>query len=117
PGFDAERDFANIVLVGKSPVIIVAKADGPVKSLGEMIDYLKANPDKLTAGFPGNGTLGHITGKLLQERSGIKFGEVQYRGSAAIIADLLGGHVDLGMDSMAAYVTNVQQGKLRALGI
>jgi tripartite-type tricarboxylate transporter receptor subunit TctC len=117
PGFDSERDFADIVLIGKSPVIIVANADGPVKSLRELIDYLKANPDKLTAGFPGNGTLGHITGKLLQQRSQIKFGEAQYRGSVAIISDLLGGHIDLGMDSMAAYVSNVQEGKLRALGI
>src|SRR4051794_30306346 len=117
PGFDAERDFANVVLIGKSPVIIVMNADGPVRSLQELIDYLKTNPDKLTAGFPGNGTLGHITGKLLQGRSQIRFGEVQYRGSVPIIADLLGGHVDLGMDSMAAYVTHVQEGKLRALGI
>ena len=112
--FDPQRDFANIVLVGKAPVIIVAKANGP-GSLEELIAYAKANPDKLTAGFPGNGTLGHITGKLLQRRAQIKFGETQYRGSTAIITDLLGGHIDLGIDSMAAYVGNVQQGKLRGL--
>jgi tripartite-type tricarboxylate transporter receptor subunit TctC len=114
--FDPQRDFANIVLVGKAPVIIVAKANGP-GSLEELIDYAKANPDKLTAGFPGNGTLGHITGKLLQQRAQIKFGETQYRGSTAIITDLLGGHIDLGIDSMAAYVGNVQQGKLRGLAV
>jgi tripartite-type tricarboxylate transporter receptor subunit TctC len=114
--FDPQRDFANIVLVGKAPVIIVAKANGP-SSLKELIDYAKANPDKLTAGFPGNGTLGHITGKLLQQRAQIKFGETQYRGSTAIITDLLGGHIDLGIDSMAAYVGNVQQGKLRGLAV
>jgi tripartite-type tricarboxylate transporter receptor subunit TctC len=117
PGFEPARDFSDIVLVGKSPVIIVAGANGPVKSLKQLIEYAKVNPDKLTAGFPGNGTLGHITGKLLQDRAQIKFGEVQYRGSVGIITDLLGGHVDLGMDSMAAYVANVQDGKLRALGI
>ena len=72
--FDPQRDFANIVLVGKAPVIIVARPNGPANSLQGLIGYAKANPDKVTAGFPGNGTLGHITGKLLQERSGIKFG-------------------------------------------
>ncbi|MDB5580553.1 MAG: hypothetical protein JWR80_5729 [Bradyrhizobium sp.] len=114
--FDPQRDFANIILVGKAPVIIVGKQGG-ASSLTELIASAKANPDKLTAGFPGNGTLGHITGKLLQERGQIKFGESQYRGSTAIITDLLGGHIDLGMDSMAAYVSNVQEGKLRGLAI
>ena len=115
--FDPQRDFASIVLVGKAPVIIVARPNGPANSLQGLIGYAKANPDKVTAGFPGNGTLGHITGKLLQERSGIKFGETQYRGSTPIITDLLGGHIDIAMDSMAAYVPQVQDGKLRALAI
>ncbi len=114
--FDPQRDFADIVLVGKAPVIIVARPNGPANSLQGLIGYAKANPDKVTAGFPGNGTLGHITGKLLQERSGIKFGETQYRGSTPIITDLLGGH-NIAMDSMAAYVPQVQDGKLRALAI
>ena len=115
--FDPQRDFASIVLVGKAPVIIVARPNGPANSLQGLIGYAKANPDKVTAGFPGNGTLGHITGKLLQERSGIKFAETQYRGSTPIITDLLGGHIDIAMDSMAAYVPQVQDGKLRALAI
>ena len=88
-----------------------------MKTLQEMIAYSRANPDKLTAGFPGNGTLGHITGELLQERARIKFGQVQYRGSTPIITDLIGGHIDVAMDSMAAYVANVKEGKLRALAI
>jgi tripartite-type tricarboxylate transporter receptor subunit TctC len=115
--FDPQRDFEPVVLVGKAPVIITGKASGPVNSLKELIDFAKSNPDKLTAGFPGNGTLGHITGKLLQKRAQIKFAETQYRGSTAIITDLLGGHIDLAMDSIAAYVSNVQQGKLRGLAI
>lgn len=114
--FDPQQDLTSIVLVGKAPIIIVAKENGPA-SLKAMIEYAKANPDKLTAGFPGNGTLGHITGKLLQDRAQIKFGETQYRGSTPIITDLLGGHIDIGMDSMAAYVSNVQSGKLRGLAI
>jgi tripartite-type tricarboxylate transporter receptor subunit TctC len=115
--FDSQRDFAPIVLVGKSPVIIVARPDFPAKSLKEMIDYAKANPDKVTSGFPGNGTLGHVTGELLQQRAQIKLTYTQYRGSTAIMTDLLGGHIDTGMDSMAAYVPNVKQGKLKALAI
>lgn len=115
--FDPQRDFAPIALIGKSPVIIVARQDAPVTTLKELIDYAKAHPDKLNAGFPGNGTLGHITGELLQDRLHVKFGQVQYRGSTQIMTDLLGGHIDIAMDSMAAYVPNVKDGKLRALAI
>ncbi len=115
--FDPQRDFAPIALVGKAPIIIVARPDAPAKTLKELIAYAKKNPDKLNVGLPGNGTLGHITCELLQRRTGIKVGEVQYRGSAPIITDLLGGNIDLGMDSMAAYVPQVKEGKLRALAL
>jgi tripartite-type tricarboxylate transporter receptor subunit TctC len=115
--FDPQRDFAPIILIGKSPVIIVASRRLEVSSLKELIDRAKANPDKLTAGFPGNGTLGHVTGELLQQRAGITFSHVQYRGSTPIITDLLGGHIDFAMDSMAAYVPNIKERTIRALAI
>jgi len=116
-GFDPQRDFAPIALVGKAPVIIVARRDAPANTLRDLIDYARKNPDKLTVGLPGNGTLGHITSELLQSRTGIKLGQTHYRGSAPIITDLLGGHIDLGMDSMAAYVPQVKEGSLRALAL
>jgi tripartite-type tricarboxylate transporter receptor subunit TctC len=115
--FDPQKDFVPIVLIGKAPILIVARPEAPAKNLKELVAYAKANPDKLNVGFPGNGTLGHITGVLLQQRADVKFGQVQYRGSAPIMTDLLGGHIDVGMDSMAAYVPNVKEGKLRALAI
>jgi len=115
--FDPQRDFAPVVLVGKAPVIITARPDAPYGSLEDFIAYAKANPNKIIAGFPGNGTLGHITGELLGRTAGIEFGKAQYRGSAAILTDLIGGHIDIGMDSMAAYVPFVREGKIRALAI
>lgn len=115
--FDPERDFVPVALVGKSAIIVVARPDAPFSTLKELVEYAKANPNKLTAGYPGNGTLGHITGELLQSTTGVKFAHAQYRGSPPIIADLIGQHIDIGMDSMAAYVTNVQEGKIKALAI
>ena len=115
--FDPQRDLEPVVLIGKSPVIIAASLKVPAKTLKELTDYLKSNSGKLNAGYPGNGTLGHITGELFQQRAQVKMGGIQYRGSAAIINDLLGGHIDIAMDSMAPYVSNVQEGKLRALAI
>jgi tripartite-type tricarboxylate transporter receptor subunit TctC len=115
--FQPQRDFAPVVLVAKAPVIITARPDAPFASLKEFIAYAKANPNKVTAGSPGNGTLGHITGELLRRDAGIEFSHAQFRGSSAILTDLIGGHIDIGMDSMAAYVPGVQSGKIKALAI
>lgn len=115
--FDPQRDFAPVVLVSKAPVIITARPDAPYASLKEFIAYAKANPNKTTAGFPGNGTLGHITGELLGRKAGVEIARAQYRGSAAILTDLIGGHIDVGMDSLAAYVPFVRDGKIKALAI
>jgi len=115
--FQPQRDFAPVVLVAKAPIIITARPDAPFSSLKEFIAYAKANPNKATAGSPGNGTLGHVTGELLRREAGIEFAMAQFRGSAAILTDLIGSHIDVGMDSMAAYVSGVQSGKIKALAI
>jgi tripartite-type tricarboxylate transporter receptor subunit TctC len=115
--YDPQRDLAPIALIGKAPVIIVARNGLPTATLKEFVDYAKANPGKVTAGYPGNGTQGHITGELLQQRAGISFAQAQYRGSPAIIGDILGEHIDIGMDSMAPYVALIQEKKLRGLAI
>lgn len=115
--FDPEKDFAPVALLGKSPILITARADAPFSTLKELIAYASAKPDSLNGGFPGNGALGHITGILLQNTAGIKFGYIQYKGSAAIITDLISKNIDIAMDSMAAYVPTVQGGQIKALAI
>jgi tripartite-type tricarboxylate transporter receptor subunit TctC len=115
--FDPRRDFVPIVLVGKTPVIIAGRPGAPFKNLKELIAYGKANPGKLTAAFPGNGTLGHITGILLLQKAGLDMKHVQYRGGGPIINDLLGGHIDISMDAMTPYVPLAQAGKITALAV
>ena len=115
--FDSEKDFTPIALLGKSPIIIAARIDAPFSTLKELIAYASARPDSLNGGFPGNGALGHITGILLQNTTGIKFAYVQYTGSAAIITDLIGKNIDIAMDSMAAYIPTVQGGQIKALAV
>jgi tripartite-type tricarboxylate transporter receptor subunit TctC len=80
--FDPEKDFAPIALVGKSPILITARADAPFSTLKEFIAYAGAHPDSINGGFPGNGTLGHITAPSSRTRpvsSSVTFniGEVQ----------------------------------------
>lgn len=115
--FDPEQAFAPIVLIAKSPLIIVAKSSLPVKDIRELAAYAKANPGKLNVGVPGNGTLGHITALLLQKELGISMTSVPYRGTALVVNDLLAEQVDLAADFMPSYVPLAREGKIRALAV
>ena len=115
--YDPEKDLTPVVLVAKSPLIIVAHPSFPAKDLKELIAYAKANPDKVNAGNPGNGTLGHITSELLQQHTATKMTHVPYRGTTPLTTDLLGGQINVGLDFMSTYIPLVNDGKLRALAV
>jgi tripartite-type tricarboxylate transporter receptor subunit TctC len=115
--YDSDKDLSPIILLGKLPVIVAAKKDGRFKTMKDMVDYAKANPGKLSVAFPGNGTLGHITGLLFAKTAGISMNAVQYTGTGQIITDVVGGHVDAAMDSAGGYVGAVQGGQMVALAL
>jgi len=115
--YDPQRDFAPVVLIGKAPVIVTARPDAPFSSIKELIAYSKANPTKVTSAYPGNGTLGHITGELLNRTAGISISAAQYKGAAAMLPDLMGSHIDMAMDSATPYLGPVKAGKIKALAI
>jgi tripartite-type tricarboxylate transporter receptor subunit TctC len=114
--YDPETDFEPVVLVAKSPLIIVAKGDG-FSDLKEMIAFAKENPGKINVGHPGNGTLGHITAELLQQMTDVKVTNIAYRGSAPLMTDLLGANVDVAIDFMPSYVPLILDGKLKPLAV
>jgi tripartite-type tricarboxylate transporter receptor subunit TctC len=115
--YNSEQDFIPVVLVAKSPLIMTAKLDLPVKTFGELVAYAKQNPGKITLGHPGNGTLGHITAELMQQFAGVKMINVPYRGSAPLMTDLTGGQVDVASDFMPTYVPLITANKIRALAV
>jgi tripartite-type tricarboxylate transporter receptor subunit TctC len=115
--YDSDKDFTPVILAAKSPLIIAAKLDFPVKTFGELIAYAKQHPGKINVGHPGNGTLGNITSELTQQFAGVKMTNVPYRGSAPLMTDLLGGQVDVAMDFMPTYVPLVLGKKVRALAV
>jgi tripartite-type tricarboxylate transporter receptor subunit TctC len=115
--YDPEKDLTPVVLVAKSPLIIAAHPSFPARDLKELIAYAKANPGKVNAGNPGNGTLGHITSELLQQHTGTRMTHVPYRGTTPLTTDLLGGQIDIALDFMSTYIPLVKDGKVRALGV
>lgn len=114
--YDPQRDFVPVVLIGKAPVIVTARPDAPFSSMKELVAYAKTN-SRLTAAYPGNGTLGHITGELLNRTAGISITAAQYKGAAAMLPDLMGSHIDIAMDSATPYLGPVKAGKIKALAI
>ena len=114
--YDPETELSPIVLVARSPLIIVSKPGG-IKSLKELIEFAKANPGKLNVGHPGNGTLGHITTVFLQKLADVKVTDVPYRGTTPLMTDLLGGQIDVAIDFLTTYVPLVKDGKFNALAV
>ena len=115
--YDPERDFAPIVLVAEIPAIVAAGPQSPAKSFADLVSHAKANPEQVSIGNPGNGTLGHIVAMLVQRQAGIKLNHIPYRGSAPLTSDLLGGQVALASDLMATYAPLIAEGRLNGLAL
>jgi tripartite-type tricarboxylate transporter receptor subunit TctC len=113
--FDPDRAFAPIILMAKSPLIIVANPKLPARDMHELIAYAKANPGKINAGIPSVGSQAHMTLELLAKQSGITLTYVPYRGGVNVNADLLGGQIDIGINFTPGLVELVANGSLRGL--
>jgi tripartite-type tricarboxylate transporter receptor subunit TctC len=115
--FDSGRAFAPIILVAKSPLVLVAHPKVPLNNLQELIAYAKANPGKPSVGTPGIGALAHLAMELLQKSAGIKMNYVPYRGAAGSSADVIAGQIDLSINFTPAMVGPLRNGSLRGLAV
>jgi tripartite-type tricarboxylate transporter receptor subunit TctC len=113
--FDPIKDFAPVMLVGTAPMAVTTGASKPYKSFKDVVAAAKANPDKLTIGNVGNGSLGHLATILLNQAAGIQLVPVPYKGGGPLSTDVMGGQVDFAMASTAAQAQHVRGGKMRAL--
>jgi tripartite-type tricarboxylate transporter receptor subunit TctC len=116
-GFDAVKDFAPVSLVAMVPNVFVVNNAVPSKDLKEFIAYARANQGKLNYGSPGNGSTAHLSMELFKSMTGIQMVHVPYKGSAGVLADLIGGQIVVTMDNMPPYVPQVKAGKIRALAV
>jgi tripartite-type tricarboxylate transporter receptor subunit TctC len=111
------KDLMPVALVAQSPVVLVVAADSPYRSLADVVAAAKKNPGALNFASPGNGTVSHLTGELLQQAAGIKLQHVPYKGANQALTDLLGGQVQIFMASVPTALGQVRAGKLRALAV
>jgi len=115
--YDAAKDFSPVILVARSPNILVVHPSVPAQSLRQLIDYAKANPGRLTYASQGNGSSGHIVGEQFKQVSGTDIAHVPYRGAAPAVQDLVAGHVTMMFDILTLAVPQVKAGKVRALAV
>lgn len=116
-GYNIERDFVPVAVVAVLPNVVVVNPKLPFRSVGELIAYAKANPDKLNFGSAGNGTSHHLAGELFKTMTGTRLTHVPYRGAGPMMQDLLGGQVDLAFDGMGSSAAQIKSGKLRPLAV
>jgi tripartite-type tricarboxylate transporter receptor subunit TctC len=115
--FDPLKDLVPITQVAYSPNILVVPNDLPVKSVGELVAYAKANPGKLTFGSAGVGSTQHLAGELFKTIAKIDIQHVPYRGAAPTITDLLGGRLSMYFGPPSSLLGLVKEGKVRALAV
>jgi tripartite-type tricarboxylate transporter receptor subunit TctC len=115
--YDLLTDLTPIAKLADTPLWMVAKKELPPKDLPALIAWLKANPDKATAGIVGNGSGGHICGLSFQKAAGVRYQFVSYRGGAPAMQDLVGGHIDFMCDMAANSLPQVRAGAIKPIAV
>src|SRR5581483_4376548 len=115
--FDPLKDFAPISQVFIAANVLAVPSDVPVKSVEELAALAKANPGKLSYGHAGVGTSQHLAGELFKHMAHLEIAPVPYRGTTALMPDLLAGRITMSFANISNVVPLARQGKLRALAI
>jgi tripartite-type tricarboxylate transporter receptor subunit TctC len=111
------QDFVPLTVIGSVPNVAIVRKDLPVNSLKELVDYVKANPGKVSLGSQGNGATPHLTGMMFQGMTGTQMVHVPYRGENLVLNDMIGGHVDVFFGNVAAARPQFRDGRVKVLAV
>jgi tripartite-type tricarboxylate transporter receptor subunit TctC len=115
--YDPIQDFAPVGQVGVTPCVLAVHPSIPAQDVKGLVELLKANPGKYSYGSSGMGSILHLCGEQFKTSAGgLKAVHVPYRGSAPMIADLMGGQIAFAFDALPTVLPQVQAGKIRAIG-
>ena len=115
--FDAVKDFAFVCQLTEASFAIAVGADHPAKSFNDILEMSRRNPGKITFSSTGVGSTQHLIGEVSSRRFGVQWTHVPYAGGAMPLNDVMGGRVDMAMDSMLTISPLAQSGKMRALAV
>jgi tripartite-type tricarboxylate transporter receptor subunit TctC len=116
-GYDAEKDFAPISLLGLQPNILVVNPQVPAKSMAELIALAKASPGKLNFASSGYGAAAHLAGELFKTEAKIDIVHVAYKGAGPALQDVVAGHVQMMFATSASVIGHIRSGALRPLAV
>jgi len=115
--YDLLADFDPVTLLPANPQLIVTRTSVPAKDLKELIDWLKQNQEKISAGTAGAGSASHVSGAYLQSITGTRFPFIPYRGTGPAIQDLIAGQLDIMVDQSSNSLPHVRNGKIKAYAV
>jgi tripartite-type tricarboxylate transporter receptor subunit TctC len=113
--FDVIKDFTPVTLVAASPWVVVVNPGVPARNIKELIALAKAQPGKLN--FGSSEPSSRLAGELFKAEAGVDLLHVPYKGGSQIMADMLGGHIQVGFTSVLTVLQHYKSGKLRVLGV
>ena len=115
--YSQETAFAPVILIGRSPNVLVVVESSPYKTLQEVMNAAKSNPGKLSYASQGAGTSAHLAGELFNYMAKTDITHIPYKGAGPALTDLLGGQVDMMFATASAVGGFITAGKLRALAV
>jgi tripartite-type tricarboxylate transporter receptor subunit TctC len=113
--YDPTKDLAPVIGYVDMPLLLACNKEAPFKTVAELIDYAKKQPQPVSYASPGNASIPHLWGEQLRSQAGIRLEHVGYKGSADALKDVLGGHVMLFSDTLLPTGAAVKDGRLRGL--
>ena len=116
-GYDSFRDLRPLAMVGTQPNFVVVHPKVPVASVREFLEYVKANPDKLSYGSSGVGTSQHLCMELIVQATGARLAHVPYRASNQIMQDLISGQIQMTCDQVSTAYEQVKAGNARGIAV
>jgi tripartite-type tricarboxylate transporter receptor subunit TctC len=115
--FDTQKDFSPITLVGKVPLVVVVNPTFPVRSIKELIDYAKKNPEMINYGSAGNASAPHLAGALFEYMTGVKMTHIPYKSGGEATAALLGNITQLQFAAVPSAIQQIRVGRLIPIAI
>lgn len=114
--FDPARDLLPVALIATVPYILAVPAELPVRSLAELVDLARQQPGRISAGTPGASSLQHLALELLKARAGgLDIAHVPFRGGSEVARELIGGRLQLGIDTLVSFGSGIDAGRIRPL--